>query len=106
MKKLISSAVLALVLLPLAASMPQAGPISSACIRSDRDAASRRLCNCIQSVANQKLSRTDQKVAASFFKDPHKAQEMRQSDRRGHERFWLRYKAFGQTASATCSRQS
>jgi len=57
-------------------------------------------------VANSELSRTDQKLAAGFFKDPHKAQVMRQSDRRSHEKFWLRYKDYGQTAASVCSQRS
>ncbi len=103
MKKLLMSAGLALALLPLAPELPEAGPISSACVKSDRKAASRRLCNCLQRVANGELSRTDQRLAATFFKDPHKAQVIRQSDRRSHEIFWKRYKNYGQTAAAVCA---
>lgn len=106
MKKFICSAALALALIPFQASFSEAGPISSACNKSDRKAASRRMCNCLQRVANSELSRTDQRLAATFFKEPHKAQEMRQSDRNNHERFWLRYKDYGQTVAALCSRHS
>jgi hypothetical protein len=77
--------------------------IERACNASDRKAASRTLCRCIQSVANSELTRSDQRKAAKFFKDPHKAQETRQSDNRTLEAFWLRYKAFGNTAAARCS---
>ncbi|KNG95649.1 hypothetical protein ATO11_00650 [Pseudaestuariivita atlantica] len=86
-------------------SVPQvaeAGLISRACLKADRKAASRSLCGCIQSVANKTLTRSDQKMAASFFKDPHKAQVIRQSDRVNHEKFWQKYKAFGKTAEAMC----
>ena len=41
-------------------------------------------------------------MAAEFFDDPHRAQEIRQSDRRSHEAFWQRYKNFGQTAEIFC----
>ena len=92
-------AVLICLLLP---SVATAGPIERACLKADRPAASRALCGCIQSVAGAILSRSEQRKAASFFKDPHKAQEIRQSDRRSHEAFWKRYKRFAASAEATC----
>jgi hypothetical protein len=79
-----------------------AGAMERACVRSDRSAANRSLCNCIQQVADFKLSKKDQRLAASFFKDPHKAQDIRQSDSRSHEAFWLRYKEFAAVAGASC----
>lgn len=78
------------------------GPVSQACLRGGRKAANRRLCGCIQGVADRQLSSADQRMAASFFSDPHKAQEIRQSDRSSHETFWKRYKAFTGTAERTC----
>ncbi|MDO6658904.1 hypothetical protein Q4550_23925, partial [Anaerobacillus sp. 1_MG-2023] len=60
-------------------------------------------CRCIQNVADQNLTRRDQKMAASFFSDPHKAQEIRQSDNRSHEDFWKRYSEFGGVVAASCS---
>ena len=81
-----------------------AGRIERACLQSDRPAASRALCGCIQDAADLTLTNSDQKLAAKFFRDPHKAQEIRQSDRRSHEKFWQRYKNFGATAQAFCSR--
>lgn len=106
MKTLLSTAVIAALLLPIAPQPVQAGIMSSACLRSDRKAKSRSLCSCIQQVADQTLSRNDQRVASGFFKTPHKAQQMRQSDRPNHERFWLRYKEFGVIASASCGHLS
>ncbi|WP_052245166.1 hypothetical protein [Halocynthiibacter namhaensis] len=80
-----------------------AGTIENACNSSDRSAANRQLCGCIQDVADLTLeSRSDQSMAASFFRDPHKAQEIRQSDRSSHETFWQRYKNFGRTAEVYC----
>jgi len=90
-------------LIILCAAPAMAGPIESACLRSDRDAASRQLCGCIQNVADATLTGSDQRLAASFFKDPHRAQEIRQSDSRSHAAFWERYKAFGETAEAYCA---
>ena len=78
-----------------------AGPIDSACIRSER-AASPRLCGCIQQVANQTLSRSDQRRAASFFRDPHEAQEVRMSKSDRDNAFWARYKRFASQAEAYC----
>ncbi|MEM5467611.1 arginine transporter [Celeribacter marinus] len=78
------------------------GPIYSACMAADRKAATSSTCGCVQAVANQKLSGSDQSKAVAFFKDPHKSQETRQSDNPFNEAFWKRYKAFGSSAQATC----
>jgi hypothetical protein len=79
------------------------GPISRACMASERKARNARLCGCIQTVADRELSGQDQRIAVTFFKDPHRAQEIRQSDRPNHENLWLRYKAFSTRAEASCS---
>ena len=79
-----------------------AGPVNTACMMSPRKARARRLCGCIQSVADRSLGRADQALAASFFADPHRAQEIRQSDSRRHERFWERYTAFTSAAEESC----
>lgn len=78
------------------------GPISRACMASDRKARSRERCGCIQAVANDTLSASDQRLAVSFYSDPHRAQEIRQSDNSSHERFWLAYKDYAETAAAVC----
>lgn len=78
------------------------GPISSACMGSDRKARSRQLCGCIQTVANQDLSGSDQRLAVRFYSDPHHAQEIRQSDRASHEAFWRRYSGYAERAEALC----
>jgi hypothetical protein len=77
--------------------------LESACIRSPRAAASGLLCGCIQDVANLTLNEGDQRMAVSFFKDPQKAQDIRQSDRGTHEKFWGRYKQFTEAAGQLCS---
>jgi len=97
MKHLILVVALSRLAVPAIAS----GKIERACMKSDRQA-SRSLCKCIQRVANNQLTRTDQKLAAKFFRDPHLAQQTRQSDSASKERFWKRYKAFGQAASTAC----
>ncbi|WP_298257421.1 hypothetical protein [uncultured Litoreibacter sp.] len=79
-----------------------AGPIERACLKADRKAASRPLCNCVQQVADLTLDSGDQRLAATFFSDPHRAQVIRQSDNSGHERFWKRYKEFGANAESYC----
>ncbi|MEP3295677.1 MAG: hypothetical protein ABJO27_04210, partial [Pseudoruegeria sp.] len=80
------------------------GTVERACLKSDRKSASRALCGCIQDVADQTLTRKDQKLVATFFKDPHRAQEIRQSDNHSHESFWKKYKSFGKTAEVYCLR--
>ncbi|MFD1343769.1 hypothetical protein [Litorisediminicola beolgyonensis] len=78
------------------------GPINTACMKSDRKARNPRLCGCVQAVANQSLSNSEQRLAVTFFKDPHRAQEIRQSDRPNHERMWRNYKAFAGRAEQLC----
>lgn len=79
------------------------GDVGKACMAADRKAASTTLCSCVQQAANRTLQGSDQKRAAAFFEDPHKAQETRQSNNRSDEAFWLRYKQFSSTATQMCS---
>lgn len=103
MKNLILTALMAALVSSSYPAAVQAGAIERACMRSDRKAASRSLCRCIQKAARGTLSSSDQRLAASFFKDPDKSQEIRQSDRGSHEVFWKRYKEFGDRAREMCS---
>ncbi|GAB1362269.1 hypothetical protein MASR1M32_15050 [Rhodobacter sp.] len=89
--------------LPLFASSALAGPIDSACMRSGRDGANRPLCGCIQKVADEVLSRSDQRRAAKFFKDPDAAHAVWISQRPADDAFWERYKEFGAMAEAYCA---
>ncbi|MEM7242355.1 MAG: hypothetical protein AAF429_09235 [Pseudomonadota bacterium] len=75
--------------------------MQKACMKSERNP-SRSTCKCIQSVADQRLSQSDQRLASKFFNDPHMSQEIRQSDNRSKEKFWLRYKAFGEVVGRQC----
>lgn len=86
----------------LTAPLAMAGPIDSACVRSEKARGNAPLCGCIQQVANQTLSRSDQRRAADFFRNPHKAQEVRMSKRDADNAFWARYKQFAGTAEAYC----
>lgn len=79
----------------------EAGRIERACLKSDRNP-SRTICGCIQRVADQILTGSDQRLAARFFSNPQLAQDTRQSGDRRKEEFWLRYKAFGETAEKVC----
>ena len=79
------------------------GPISAACEQAARKGASAERCGCVQAVANDSLSRRDQQLGASFFQDPHRAQEIRQSSSRDHAEFWDRWKSFGDAANKICS---
>lgn len=91
--------IVALSTLPVSAG---ASLIERACLKADRPAASQALCRCTQVAADRMLSERDQRLAATFFKDPDRAQEIRQSDRRSHEAFWTRYKQFRDQALASC----
>lgn len=83
-------------------SAAHAGLIERACLSSDRPAVSASLCGCIQAVADKTLTGSDQRLAATFFSNPHQAQVIRQSDNAAHEVFWERYKAFGANAKNNC----
>lgn len=93
---------MSIVLLAAAAGPALAGPIETACLRSERSGGNRAICGCIQQVADMTLTGSDQRLAARFFSDPDRAQEIRQSDRRSHEAFWERYRNFGETAEVYC----
>ena len=86
----------------LAPAFAMAGPIDRACQQANR-VANPLLCECIQRVANMTLTGSDQRLAAKFFQDPAKAQEVRSSGLPGHQRFWQRYTAFGDTAEQVCT---
>ncbi|MGB7241426.1 MAG: hypothetical protein WBC93_04965 [Sulfitobacter sp.] len=78
------------------------GPISSACLRDNRKAATRARCGCVQAVANRTLSKSHQERGASLFSDPARLQEVRQSDNAANERFWKAWKNFGAQAAEVC----
>jgi len=80
-----------------------AGPISTACMKSNRRAANTALCSCIQQVADNTLAGADQRRASTFFRDPDKAQKVFLSQNRADDAFWARYKAFGAKAEQICS---
>lgn len=84
------------------ATSAMAAPIEHACNTSDRKAANRALCNCIQQAADMTLSKGDQRRAVTFFKDPDKAHKVWMSKSNGDDAFWERYKAFGSQAEALC----
>ena len=94
---------LALGLLLCVTGQASAQSIERACLHSDRDAKNRALCGCIQQAADLMLSANDQKLAATFYRDPDKAQEIRQSRRLNSEKFWDRYKEYAATAVKYCS---
>ena len=89
--------------LAVTATSAWAGPIESACNRSDRAQANPALCRCIDTVAQQTLTRSEQRRAARFFTDPDLAQEVRMSKRESDNVFWDRYRAFGATAEQYCA---
>ncbi|MFD1507885.1 hypothetical protein [Lacimonas salitolerans] len=103
MRQAVIGSILAGFLVSLAPAAVLAGPIDRACNSSPRKQKSPALCACIQAVADQSLTRREQRQAARFFRDPHRAQEMRQSSSADNKRFWLRYRAFGAQAEQRCS---
>lgn len=99
---LIAAAVTALALLAPVAAI--AGPVETACNRSDRPGANRAICRCIDSVASQTLTRSEQRRAARFFANPQEAQDVRMSRSTADNTFWARYRAFGEAAEQHCAR--
>ena len=103
MRKTLIVAVAMTLSLPVWSTVAIAGPVESACLRSAQKAANRSLCGCIGNVADQVLNGRDQRMAAKFFSDPDRSQEIRQSDRASDEAFWVRYRQFGTAAESTCT---
>ncbi|MBE2275800.1 MAG: hypothetical protein IAE87_05830 [Rhodobacteraceae bacterium] len=102
MKKSIAfAAALAAAVVSLGSTV-HAGPIDSACLRSDRGLGQRAMCGCIQQVADMTLGRSDQRRAAKFFKDPDLAHQVWISQKPADDAFWTRYKEFGELAEAYC----
>ena len=95
-------ALLVPVSLVLPAAIASAGPIERACLSSDRAAANRALCGCIQQAADATLTGSDQRRAAKFFKNPDAAHATWVSQSKSDDAFWERYKSFGTTAEAYC----
>ncbi|PIE14271.1 MAG: hypothetical protein CSA68_10690 [Rhodobacterales bacterium] len=103
MRHVILTLFIAAIAVPATAPMAEAGgKIRRACMKSDRQASSHSLCSCIQQAADQTLSRSDQRKAAKFFKDPQMAQDVKMSKNAGNDAFWDRYKKFGATARNYC----
>lgn len=93
----------AVLVTPLWLQVAEAGPMGKACMRSDRAAATRAMCNCIEKVADQTLRTADQRRAAKFFNDPDKAHEVWVSQSRSDDAFWERYLRFGTAAEQHCA---
>ncbi|MGV8986612.1 MAG: hypothetical protein ACOH2H_10040 [Cypionkella sp.] len=103
MNKILIGAGFAALALMSTVEMASAGPIENACLRSSRQAVNRSLCSCIQQVADITLGGRDQRLAASFFKDPDRAQKVHMSQTRNDDDFWNRYVTFGQQAKMACA---
>jgi len=92
----------AIILSVVPSSVPAGELIKKACLKAGRAGANTAVCGCIQQVADLRLKRKDQRLAARFFKNPHEAQVIRQSTKSSNERFWTRYKAWGLEAEELC----
>jgi len=79
------------------------GPIQRACMTQGRRAATSARCGCVQAVADRQLSNAEQRRGVQGFKDPHKLQEWRQSDRASDNAFWATWREFGEAAERVCS---
>lgn len=79
------------------------GPLQRACVTQGRAQASAQRCGCVQAVADRQLSNAEQRRGVKAFKDPHKVQEWRQSNRASDNAFWAAWKAFGHSAETLCT---
>lgn len=95
--------ILLAVAIALSAGPVRANLIVDACLQSNRTAASRAVCSCIGSVAEQTLTRGQIRQGARFFSDPQRAQDTRQSDRRSDRALWQAWRRFGEAAEARCT---
>lgn len=103
MKKFLLAVTLAILAVPLVPVSASAGPIENACLRLDRAQATRAMCRCVDSVAQRTLTRSEQRRAATFFRDPQLAQDVRMSRNARDTEFWARYRAFGDAAEQVCA---
>ncbi|TQM94789.1 hypothetical protein [Roseinatronobacter monicus] len=103
MKQTLLAAMLVILAAPLVPAPASAGPLETACLRSDRAQATRAMCRCIDSVAQSTLTRAEQRRAATFFRNPQLAQDVRMSKSDRDNAFWTRYRAFGDAAERSCA---
>ena len=78
------------------------GVIETACLRSDRPAANRALCGCIQQVANAVLTSGDQRKGARFFSEPELSQDAKMSKGEADRQFWQKWENFAAGAVQHC----
>ncbi len=102
MKQFLLIALCATSISTVAPQAVEASQIKRACLASDRAAATRQRCRCIQGVANDTLTNGDQRTVAKWFSDPHQAQELKMSKTARDDALWDRYQNFGQLAQAIC----
>ena len=93
---------LALAVLMAGSGVSVAGDAIEAACRSSGNTASFALCRCIQDVADATLAGAEQRRAATFFRDPERAQKLRQSVSQSNATFWQRYEHFATTAQLLC----
>lgn len=101
MKAHLSAVVLGLALIAPGFALA-GGTIERGCLGSDRPAAGRALCACLQQVADATLSAAYQRRGAGFFADPHKSQIVKASDRPADAAFWAQWERFAETAVQHC----
>ncbi|MFZ1661881.1 MAG: hypothetical protein WAT77_07955 [Paracoccaceae bacterium] len=76
--------------------------IEAACLRTGGSALS-ELCSCIQDAADLTLGQGEQRRAATFFRNPDRAQVYQTSTKQADQEFWSRYLTFTQQAQTFCS---
>lgn len=78
------------------------GDIYTACRDAGRSEATDQRCGCVQWVADQTLTSSQQQRGAGYFVNQQGLQDTRQSDGSANERFWSAWKTFGQQAGLQC----
>jgi len=60
------------------------------------------MCACVGAAADLTLTGRQMRDGARFFRDPQRAQDVRQSSRSTDETLWRAWRNFGETAEAMC----
>lgn len=94
--------VLTILLLKILAAPASAGPIERSCLKSDRPAASRRLCDCVEKMAYKALPRREIGKVAQLMRDPERVDTVKRSSRSSDRALWQSYKKYAGRAEASC----
>ena len=79
-----------------------AGITENACLRSERSPG-REICSCAQNLADQMLTRSDQRAAAEIIAEPDIYLEYKYTENQSKQTFLERYRTWGETTAQYCA---